>query len=77
MKSELLLCIIEDDADIFNDADKVKQVDAVILDFAKAFDTVPHKRLLHKLRFYGIRGSLLSWMSDFLTNREQTCGHPR
>ena len=56
---------------IFNDADKVKQVDAVILDFAKAFDTVPHKRLLHKLRFYGIRGSLLSWMSDFLTNREQ------
>ena len=37
----------------------------------KAFDKVPHHRLLHKLEFYGIRGSLHSWISSFLGNRSQ------
>ena len=36
---------------------KGKQTDVAILDFSKAFDVVPHKRLLHKLDFYGIQGS--------------------
>ena len=40
-------------------------VDAAYLDFSKAFDSVPHKRLLHKLSSYGIKGSLLSWITDF------------
>ena len=39
------------------------------LDYRKAFDTVPHKRLITKLRAYGIRGTLLKWNEDFLTNR--------
>ena len=34
-----------------------RQTDVIIMDFAKAFDKVPHKRLLYKLRYYGIRGS--------------------
>ena len=34
-------------------------VDAVYLDFAKAFDSVPHQRLLNKLHGYGIEGKLL------------------
>ena len=34
-----------------------KQTDLIIMDFAKAFDKVPHRRLLHKLEYYGIRGS--------------------
>ena len=34
-----------------------KQTDWIIMDFAKAFDKVPHRRLLHKLDFNGIRGS--------------------
>ena len=34
-----------------------KQTDVIVMDFAKAFDKVPHKRLLYKLDFYGIRGS--------------------
>ena len=34
-----------------------KQTDLIIMDFAKAFDKVPHRRLLHKLDYYGIKGS--------------------
>ena len=48
-----------------------KPVDVAYLDFAKAFDTVPHKRLIHKLRAYGISGRLLNWIKSFLTNRRQ------
>ena len=45
--------------------------DVVYLDFRKAFDTVPHKRLLYKLSKHGIKGNLLSWIKDFLSNRTQ------
>ena len=48
-----------------------QQIDAVLLDFSKAFDRVPHKRLLLKLQFYGIRGEVLQWISAFLTGRTQ------
>ena len=41
------------------------------LDFKKAFDTVPHERLLIKLAAYGISGQLLNWMQGFLKNRVQ------
>ena len=41
-------------------------VDTVYLYFSKAFDTVPHRRLIRKLEAYGINGSLLSWISSFL-----------
>ena len=36
------------------------QTDVVVLDFSKAFDIVPHHRLLHKLDHYGIRGTTLN-----------------
>ena len=41
-----------------------------ILDFSKAFDTVPHKKLLHKLDQYGIRGPVHRWLTNFLTKRK-------
>ena len=46
-------------------------VDAIYLDFRKAFDTVPHKRLINKLYGYGVRGHLLQWIKEFLTDRQQ------
>lgn len=46
-------------------------VDVVYLDFSKAFDTVPHQRLLTKLSSLGIRGQLLNWIKEFLKNRYQ------
>ena len=46
-------------------------VDGILLDFSKAFDKVPHQRLLEKLSYYGVRGNLYSWIKDFLTNRKQ------
>ena len=45
--------------------------DLIIMDFAKAFDKVLHRRLLYKLNYYGISGLTLHWISDFLTNRTQ------
>ena len=49
-----------------------KQTDLIIMDFAKAFDKVPHKRLLYKLHFYGIRQHTLHWIDAFLSDRTQT-----
>jgi len=46
-------------------------VDIVYFDFRKAFDSVPHQRLLLKLCAYGIQSDLLQWLSDFLIGRKQ------
>jgi len=46
-------------------------IDAVYLYFWKAFDSVPHKRLLLIITAYGINDKVLSWMKVFLTDRKQ------
>ena len=46
-------------------------VDAIYLDLQKAFDKVPHQRLLTKLKGYGIEGGVYGWINDFLKNRVQ------
>ena len=51
--------------------DNCLNLDAIYLDFSKAFDSVPHQRLLMKLEGYGIRGTLLAWIQDFLVDRNQ------
>lgn len=66
-ESQLLLTI-HDLAKGLNDR---QQIDAILLDFSKAFDKVPHERLLLKLCHYGIRGNLLRWIRDFLSDRLQ------
>ena len=48
-----------------------EQVDVILLDFSKAFDKVPHQRLLHKLNYYGVRGTTWHWIRDFLSKRTQ------
>ena len=47
------------------------ETDVVYLNFSKAFDSVPHKRLIHKLSSMGIRGKFLRWITSFLSNRRQ------
>nr|CAD2179616.1 unnamed protein product [Meloidogyne enterolobii] len=49
-----------------------KCVDVIFFDLAKAFDTVPHDRLLKKLYHLGITGALLNWIEDYLLNRTFT-----
>lgn len=41
------------------------------MDIQKAFDTVPHRRLAHKLEMYGIGGQVQQWIVNFLNNRSQ------
>ena len=56
--------------DLLGKFDVWAQIDMVILDFSKAFDTVPHQKLLHKMRQYGVDGNINAWLCDFLTNRK-------
>ena len=51
--------------------DNKTQTDAILLDFANAFDQVPHKRLLSKLTSYGITGNTHNCITYFLSNRKQ------
>ncbi|CAL4112515.1 unnamed protein product [Meganyctiphanes norvegica] len=46
-------------------------VDVNYLDCKKAFDTVPHRRLITKLEALGVQGNVLRWIENFLTNRRQ------
>ena len=51
--------------------DKGYPIDVIYLDFQKAFDKVPHKRLLLKLVAHGIDGNVLKWIENWLKNRKQ------
>ena len=46
-------------------------VDVIYMDFQKAFDTVPHRRLISKVDAHGIRGHTLQWIGNFLSHRQQ------
>jgi len=57
--------------DIVSSIDKGSEVHGVVLDFSKAFDLVPHDRLIQKLIFYGFDRLLVQWIADFLHDRSQ------
>ena len=44
---------------------------AVLFDFTKAFDPVPHKPLIEKLQAVGLDVYLVQWITDYLTNHTQ------
>ena len=48
--------------DLVKNLDSKGQTDIILLDFSKAFDKVPHQRLLHKLHHYGITGTPHAWI---------------
>ena len=50
---------------------KGSQIDIAVLDFSKAFETVPHDGLLSKLKHYGIDKNNWQWISNFLKKRKQ------
>ena len=56
---------------IYAHLDKHESVVGVYLDLKKAFDTVNHAILLHKLYNYGIRGVVYEWFRNYLHNRTQ------
>ena len=48
------------------------QIDCIYLDFKKAFDSVSHELLIHKLKSNNISDSMITWLSSFLNNRRQS-----
>ena len=56
---------------VIEDYEENSVADIIFLDFQKAFDTVPHKRLIKKLKLHGIDGNVADWIEDWLTARKQ------
>ncbi|KAH0813201.1 hypothetical protein GEV33_009590 [Tenebrio molitor] len=65
IQSNLLACL----ADWTREVDNGNSVDVLYLDFSKAFDRVPKRRLISKLQHLGISGNLLAWINAFLSER--------
>ena len=63
-----LLCFLEE---ITKWVDDGSAVDVIYLDFQKAFDKVPHQRLILKLKSHGMGNNIISWIEQWLTDRIQ------
>ena len=57
--------------DLSSELNRNNLVDVAVLDFTKAFDKVPHHRLISKLQYYGLSGEISTWVKNFLTGRTQ------
>ena len=66
-KTQLLMFVDE----FLRSMSKGKQIDALIMDFSKAFDMVPHNSLLVKISGYGVQDKTLAWIGSFLSDRSQ------
>ena len=63
-----LLCFLEE---ITKWVDEGSPVDVIYLDFQKAFDKVPHRRLILKLKSHGMGNSIINWIEQWLKDRRQ------
>ena len=57
--------------EMMSELDRSRCVDILYLDFRKAFDKVPHRRLMAKVRALGIRGDVANWIEKWLSDRQQ------
>ena len=55
--------------DFVNCLNEDKQIGVIFFYFYKAFHKVPHQRLFNKLSHYGIGGSMLAWIQNYLTKQ--------
>ena len=58
--------------DVSNIYDETKAIDIIYLEFQKAFDNVPHKRLIKIFKSHGIVGKIHKWLEDWLSERRQS-----
>ena len=63
--------LVEQYENILDALAKKHNIDIIMLDYAKAFDTINHSILLHKLKKFGISGKVGKWIANFLLNRNQ------
>ena len=56
---------------IYDHLDEGNSIIGIYLDLQKAFDTINHQILLHKLTYYGVRGTVLEWFKSYLNYRNQ------
>ena len=66
-----LLLVMEEWTEIL---DKGGAIDTIYMDFMKAFDKVPHKRLITKLESYGLSNQIIKWV-DNVFERKEPNGH--
>ena len=63
--------LLELTTEVSRHLDQREEVDALILDFSKAFDKVTHSKMITKLADIGVNRQVTNWIEDFLRNRTQ------
>jgi len=63
--------LIEFFEEVTRNIDQGRAVDVVYMDFSKAFDKVPHGKLIQKVKSYGIQGELVRWIQNWFGDRKQ------
>ena len=64
-----VITVCQDIAESMDNGDKI---DAIVIDFSKAFDLVPHDWLLMKIAISGVGSSIVAWVREFFRGRTQS-----